>query len=119
MYEQFYGLHARPFDLTPDPRYLVATDIHREALNNLEYGIASRKGITLLVGEAGTGKTTVIRAAIEKQPARTHCVHLQNPALTQGRVPQDAGGAVRVEQEGSHLEDGSAAGARALATATP
>jgi general secretion pathway protein A len=84
MYEQFYGLHARPFDLTPDPRYLVATDIHREALNNLEYGIASRKGITLLVGEAGTGKTTVIRAAIEKQPARTHCVHLQNPALTRG-----------------------------------
>jgi general secretion pathway protein A len=84
MYQQFYGFHARPFDLTPDPRYLVATDIHREALNNLEYGIASRKGITLLVGEAGTGKTTVIRAAIEKQPARTHCVHLQNPALTRG-----------------------------------
>jgi general secretion pathway protein A len=82
MYEEFYGLRARPFDLTPDPRYLVATDIHREALSNLEYGIASRKGITLLVGEAGTGKTTVIRAAIEKQSARTHCVHLQNPALT-------------------------------------
>jgi type II secretory pathway predicted ATPase ExeA len=84
MYERFFGLNARPFDLNPDPRYLVATDIHREALSNLEYGIASRKGITLLVGEAGTGKTTLIRAAIEKQSARTHCVHLQNPALTRG-----------------------------------
>src|SRR5687767_11101677 len=82
MYEQFYGLRERPFDLTPDPRYLVATNVHREALNNLRYAISSQKGITLLVGEAGTGKTTVIRAAIEKQSARTHCVHLNNPALT-------------------------------------
>jgi general secretion pathway protein A len=60
----------------------VATPIHREAISNLEYGIASRKGITLLVGPAGTGKTTAIRAALERQPARTHCVHLHNPALT-------------------------------------
>ena len=82
MYEKFFGLHARPFDLSPDPRYLVATPIHREAISNLEYGIASRKGITLLVGQAGTGKTTAIRAALENQPARTHCVHLHNPALT-------------------------------------
>jgi type II secretory pathway predicted ATPase ExeA len=82
MYEKFFGLNARPFDLSPDPRYLVATTVHREAISNLEYGIASRKGITLLVGEAGTGKTTAIRAAIERQPARTHCVHLHNPALT-------------------------------------
>jgi general secretion pathway protein A len=80
MYEQFYGLTARPFDLTPDPRYLVLTNVHREALSNLSYAIASRKGVTLLIGDAG--KTTVIRAAIEKQPARTHCVHLHNPALT-------------------------------------
>jgi general secretion pathway protein A len=82
MYEQFYGLGARPFDLTPDPRYLVLTNVHREALSNLSYAIASRKGVTLLIGEAGTGKTTVIRAAIERQPARIHCVHLHNPALT-------------------------------------
>lgn len=88
MYEQFYGLDAPPFDLTPDPRYLVLTDVHREALSNLEYAIASRKAVTLLIGEAGTGKTMVIRAAIEKQPARTHCVHLHNPALTRAEFVQ-------------------------------
>jgi general secretion pathway protein A len=82
VYEQFYGLTARPFDLSPDPRFLVVTEVHQEALSNLRYAIASRKGITLLVGEAGTGKTTVIRAAIETQPERVHCVHLHNPALT-------------------------------------
>jgi len=81
MYESFFGLYERPFDLTPNPRYLVLTDAHREALSNLEYAIASRKGVTLLLGEAGTGKTTIIRTAIERQPERVHCVHLQNPAL--------------------------------------
>lgn len=84
MYEKFFGLRERPFDLTPNPRYLVLTDVHREALSNLEYGIASRKGITLLLGEAGSGKTTLIRTAVERQPARVHCVHLNNPALTRG-----------------------------------
>ncbi len=59
----------------------MLTDAHREALSNLEYAIASRKGVTLLLGEAGTGKTTIIRTAIERQPERVHCVHLQNPAL--------------------------------------
>lgn len=82
MYEQFFGLRERPFDLTPNPRYLVLTDSHQEALSNLQYAIASRKGITLLVGEAGSGKTTVIRTAIEKQPARVHSVHLNNPTMT-------------------------------------
>jgi type II secretory pathway predicted ATPase ExeA len=82
MYEKFFALRDRPFDLTPNPRYLVLTDIHREALSNLEYGITSQKGITLLIGEAGSGKTTLIRAAVARQPKRVHCVHLNNPALT-------------------------------------
>lgn len=88
MYEHFYGLRERPFDLTPDPRYLVATEVHQEALSNIEYAIASRKGVALLVGESGTGKTTVIRAAISKQSSRTHCVHLHNPALTRKEFVQ-------------------------------
>src|SRR6478736_85795 len=82
MYERFFSLRERPFDLTPNPRFLVMTEGHREALSNLEYAIVSRKGITLLLGEAGCGKTTVIRAAIERQPSRVHCVHVTNPALT-------------------------------------
>ena len=56
MYERFYDLRERPFDLTPNPRYLLLTDTHREALGNLEYGISARKGITVSAGEAGTVK---------------------------------------------------------------
>lgn len=82
MYEQFFGFRERPFDLTPNPRFVVMTAAHREALSNLNYGIASRKGITLLVGEAGTGKTTMIRTAMEQQSSHVHVVHIQNPGLT-------------------------------------
>ena len=88
MYEPFFGFRERPFDLTPDPRYLVLTESHREALSNLEYGIASRKGITLLIGEAGSGKTTVIRTAIDRQPVRVHCVHLHNPTLSRAEFAE-------------------------------
>jgi general secretion pathway protein A len=66
----------------------VLTSQHREALNNLEYAIANRTGVTLLIGEAGTGKTTVIRAALERQSTLTHCVHLHNPALTRAEFVQ-------------------------------
>ena len=58
------------------------TEAHREVLSNLEYGVSSRKGITLLIGEAGSGKTTLIRTAIERQSAKVHSVHLHNPTLT-------------------------------------
>lgn len=82
MYETFFGFHERPFDLAPDPRFLVLTDSHAEALSTLEYGVSSRKGITLLTGDAGLGKTTLIRAALEHQPARVRWIHLQNPVLS-------------------------------------
>lgn len=83
MYEAFYGLRERPFDLTPNPRFLLLTGRHREALSNLQYGLSSRRGLTLLIGEAGTGKTTLIRTAMqefERQGARI--AYLNNPTLT-------------------------------------
>src|SRR5688572_1834615 len=82
MYERFFGFRERPFDLSPNPRFLVLTESHREVLSNLEYGIASRKGVTLVLGEAGSGKTTLVRTVIERQPQRVHSVHVSNPTLS-------------------------------------
>ena len=83
MYEEFFGLATRPFDLTPDPRYLFLTPSHREALSNLEYGISARTGVTVLVGEAGTGKTTLIRATLDgRDAAKTKTIYMNNPTLT-------------------------------------
>jgi general secretion pathway protein A len=83
MYERFWGLRELPFQLSPNPKYLFLTPQHREALRNLQYGLSSAKGITVLIGEAGTGKTTLLHAAIESEPcANVTCVYLNNPALT-------------------------------------
>jgi general secretion pathway protein A len=83
MYETFYALQERPFDLTANPRFLFLASGHREALSNLQFGIEGNKGITLLLGEAGTGKTTLIRAALEQQRGSNTCtVYLSNPTLT-------------------------------------
>jgi general secretion pathway protein A len=83
MYESFFGLRERPFDLTPNPRFLLMTATHREALANLHYGVTARKGLTLLLGEAGVGKTTLVRTALEQWSAAGHLVaHVNNPTLT-------------------------------------
>lgn len=83
MYQAFYGLSESPFELTANPKYLFFTSQHREALSNLEYGLSSAKPITLLIGEAGTGKSTLLRAALESDRCRhVSCVYLDNPTLT-------------------------------------
>jgi general secretion pathway protein A len=83
MYERFYGLRELPFELTPNPKYLFLTPQHREALSNLQYGLFSAKAITVLVGEAGTGKTTLLQTALESEACSyVSCVYLNNPVLT-------------------------------------
>lgn len=84
MYEAFYGLDERPFDLTPNPRFLLMTDAHRDALSTIQYGITGRKGFTLVLGPAGTGKTTLVHAAIERQQGKggARAVYIGNPTLT-------------------------------------
>ena len=83
MYEEFFGLAERPFELTPNPRYLYLFPQHREALATLKYGISTARGLTLLLGEAGTGKTTLLRAALhDAAQGDLLCVSLGNPTLT-------------------------------------
>ncbi len=66
MYEEFYHLKERPFTLSPDPAFLYLGKSHRRALNILEYGVESDAGITVISGEVGTGKTTLIRELISE-----------------------------------------------------
>jgi type II secretory pathway predicted ATPase ExeA len=64
MYKSFYQLQSNPFNTSPDPRFLYMMPHTREALAGLEYGISARKGFIVLVGEVGTGKTTLLRRAL-------------------------------------------------------
>ena len=83
MYEAFYGLRERPFELVPNPRFLFLTPRQREALSNLQYGLTTARGLTLLIGEAGTGKTTLVQAALtDPTAAGVRVVLMSNPTLT-------------------------------------
>jgi general secretion pathway protein A len=60
----FYGLSENPFDTSPDPKFFFPSESHNEALASLLYGINRRKGFVLLLGETGSGKTTLIHHLI-------------------------------------------------------
>jgi type II secretory pathway predicted ATPase ExeA len=60
MYDQFYGLKGRPFQLTPDPHFYFESATHRKALSYLGYGLAQGEGFIVITGEIGAGKTTLV-----------------------------------------------------------
>lgn len=60
MYDQFYGLQGRPFQLTPDPHYYFESATHRKALSYLGYGLAQGEGFIVITGDIGAGKTTLV-----------------------------------------------------------
>jgi len=81
MYLQFYGLRESPFSPTPDPKFLFQSARHREALAQLIYGVRERKGFIVLTGEIGTGKTTLLRALLERLDAQSPVAFIHNSAL--------------------------------------
>jgi general secretion pathway protein A len=82
MYASYFGLTERPFSLAPDPRYLYLSDVHREALAHLLYGLGEGGSFVQLTGEVGTGKTTVCRALLEQLPPEVDVAMIFNPRLT-------------------------------------
>ena len=70
MYEEFFGLKEKPFSLSPDPSYLYLGENHRMAMTMLEYGIENHAGFTLISGEVGCGKTTLIRYLLNRLDER-------------------------------------------------
>ncbi len=68
MYESFYGLKEKPFNLNPDPDYLYMSRVHEMACVHLEYAIAENKGFVIITGEIGSGKTTLINHLLRKIP---------------------------------------------------
>ncbi len=66
MYLDFFGLEREPFHITPDPDFLFPSPSHKEAFATVMYGVQQQKGFVVVTGEVGTGKTTVLRAYLQK-----------------------------------------------------
>jgi general secretion pathway protein A len=82
MYREFYKLKTIPFGLTPDPKYIFKTESHLEVTANLKYCIEHSKGIVVVLGEVGTGKTTTLRSMIQQFGHDILAVYIFNPYLT-------------------------------------
>jgi len=83
LYQGFYGLKENPFRLSPDPSFMCMTGQHQEALSGLIYSVCTRPGLTVLVGEAGTGKTTLLYALLGLLEKRGFISAMcTNPTLT-------------------------------------
>jgi general secretion pathway protein A len=83
MYLAYYGLQREPFHTTPDPSFLFLSPSHKEALGAIIYGVEKRKGFIAIIGEVGSGKTSILRAYLErKAPQKQKTIYIFNPALS-------------------------------------
>ncbi len=82
MYTQFYGFSEKPFELTPDPKFLYLSPSHREALASMIYGINERRGFISITGEVGTGKTTLIYTLLSNLSEKVKPIFIYHTTIT-------------------------------------
>ena len=83
MHEDYYGFSEKPFNLTPDPKYLYKSHSHANAFDLLQYAIRRREGFVVVTGDIGTGKTTLCRAVLEQLDRKTFTALVLNPFLSE------------------------------------
>jgi general secretion pathway protein A len=81
MYTKFYQFRTKPFEITPDPKFLFLSESHKEALAHLTYAVRERKGFTVITGEVGTGKTTLVQTLLSRLNGNTKTAYIFNPIL--------------------------------------
>lgn len=86
MYTEFFGLKIKPFTITPDPRFLYMSQVHKEALAHLVYGVREKSGFVVITGDVGTGKTTLLNALLQKLPPGMPKVVIKNPNVKQENI---------------------------------
>ena len=101
MYTAYYGLAEPPFNVTPDARFFYANPTYREAFANLLFGIQARKGLIVLTGEVGTGKTTLIRRLVATLAPSVRFALVSNPTFTFEELLGDVSAAWGLQPNGS------------------
>ena len=81
MYLSFYQLNEKPFRISADPRFLWYGEKHKEALAILTYGLLEENGYVVLIGDVGTGKTTLVNALIETLDKNILVANINHPTL--------------------------------------
>jgi general secretion pathway protein A len=103
IYDEFYGFHTAPFALSPDPRFLFLSARHREALAGLLYAVEDGKGFTVLTGEVGTGKTTLVHSLLSELGSQVRTALVFNPSLSRQDLYNHLLAELNLPPEGSIL----------------
>ena len=82
MYESFYGLDSKPFQLTPDPAFFFASKWHKRAMSYLQYGLSQAEGFIVITGDIGTGKTTIANSLLAEIEDDIVAAQIVTPKLT-------------------------------------
>jgi len=82
MYQEYFGLQAPPFNITPDPRFLFFSRGHRQAFEHILFGVSERKGFIQITGEVGAGKSTLCRKVLEELRDGYATALILNPGMT-------------------------------------
>jgi general secretion pathway protein A len=81
MYEKYYGFSSKPFEITPDPKFFFQSENHKEALAHLKYAIKEGKGFSVITGEVGTGKTTLVHMILSAMDEKVRIANIFNPLM--------------------------------------
>ena len=104
MYEELYGLKTRPFQMTPDPAFLYWSESHKSAFTMLRYSMMNAAPMTVITGDVGTGKTTLIRQMLNEFPGEMQVALLSNVQAGRGELLEWILMAFEQPYDGSHVE---------------
>ena len=101
MFDNFYGLSGKPFQLTPDPEFYFRSITHRKALSYLGYGLAQGEGFIVITGEIGSGKSTLVAHMMESlDPKQVTVAQIVTSALDESEVVHVVASAMGLDVEG-------------------
>lgn len=101
MYQHYYEMREIPFSLAPDPKYLFRTESLLEVFANLQYGIENGKGLIVVTGEVGVGKTTILRSLFQSLDRSVLAAYIFNPLLSTSEFFDLLAGEFRLRSEPS------------------
>ncbi|MFT5312995.1 MAG: general secretion pathway protein A [Paraglaciecola sp.] len=105
MYENYYGLTSKPFQLTPDPSYFFASKWHKRAMSYLQYGLSQAEGFIVITGDIGTGKTTLANSLLDEMQEDIVAAQIVTPKLSPDELVKMVASKFGVDVKGSSKSD--------------
>ena len=105
MYESYYGLNSKPFQLTPDPEFFYASKLHKRAMSYLQYGLSQGEGFIVITGDIGTGKTTIANSLLNNIEADIYAAQIVTPKLSPDEIVKMVASKFGLKTEGRTKTD--------------